>query len=1103
MKAIKNTLITSILLLIFNQSKTQIPEITNFTYYNLYNYIFSKTILHLPTGTKHFIQTFQYFDGLGRSSQIINFQASPTYKDIIQPIEYDPYGRETKKYLPYTESSNGVYRSNWKSQQQVFYTSTMGYTTDGSKAYSETVFDNSPLNRVMKQGAPGDAWKVDNTTPFRQSSEHVVSNQYSANTTDVVYFWTIAGTYPSVTFSRQTYQPNTLYKTIISDENNNQITEYKDKQGKVVLKVDALEGRTYYIYDDFDLLRCVIPPLASLIFGSFDSPLNFTISNTHFKELCYYYEYDHRHRMIKKKLPGTVGVYEMTYDCLDRLIETKDPNGTRIYTKYDIFSRPIETGNAATGVWLTKTHYDSYVKNSIYYESELPYIQSPYGYDYTKETKVKGKITVTITRVLNPETGMKDSIRSVIYYDKYGRVIQTVSENHLGGREIVSHQYKYKNSEQIDKTKRCHWKSSFSGDPNQTVVETFLYDYAGRLKRIWHKINSSTDQTLEEMSYNEIGQLIRKNPGLLQNIDYKYNIRGWLTQINNPYVYGSSGKFFNLKLVYVHDEYEKGYNGNIMEMMWSDKVGKQKYYYFDYDNTNRLINGSYEEYYQGNWVSYSDKYKVSFTYDANGNILCANRRGIVDDGIGLIGDIDLLTYKYFNDQKSNRLYAVGDGASDVLGRGDFSEYTSNGCTYQEFGYDNNGNMIWDYNRTNYINHNYLNLPQLAHDDDGHNIYKFSYDANGMKLRQISYLGTQITNDYIGPFVYKNGVLDYIITSEGRAGGALGYYEFNIKDHLGNIRATFKKNGSSAQLLQQNDYYPFGMLMSERYDAASNKNKFLYNGKEQLKTFSTNYSVDMSWYDYGARMYDPQLGRWHVIDNKAEKYSFTSPYTYALNNPIKFLDPDGNDVIIGSLSNNHQVSLQRMLSTNAGRAFIGRYMQAGTELNVGGKVYTWKVGGDRAKDNLIIKTTDNLTAKDGSKCNGLNQTFKKGTNRETNELSVSETKQAQKEGVNQVIQLDSKLDSKKATMTLGHEAFVHADKDADALTDLDNAVAGRTPVASSYYVNTMYDVSSSESTDHEALGKGEVKKYENMSTELSKKTGDNYYKDEYIKQVNRY
>jgi RHS repeat-associated protein len=90
------------------------------------------------------------------------------------------------------------------------------------------------------------------------------------------------------------------------------------------------------------------------------------------------------------------------------------------------------------------------------------------------------------------------------------------------------------------------------------------------------------------------------------------------------------------------------------------------------------------------------------------------------------------------------------------------------------------------------------------------------------------------------------------------------------------------------IIKEDHYYPFGLNISALSSTAplSKPNNFKYNGKEFDKDF------DLGWYHYGARMYDPQLGRFPSVDPLADAFVSVSPYVYNLNNPVYFVDPDG-------------------------------------------------------------------------------------------------------------------------------------------------------------------------------------------------------------------
>ena len=264
------------------------------------------------------------------------------------------------------------------------------------------------------------------------------------------------------------------------------------------------------------------------------------------------------------------------------------------------------------------------------------------------------------------------------------------------------------------------------------------------------------------------------------------------------------------------------------------------------------------------------------------------------------------------------------------------------CIKEEYLYDANGNMVSDKNKgIGKIAYNTLNLPEtvaFSGDDDifnyqfwlspiAHiNTVNFTYAADGTKLKsgyvtykEVSAVQPARTNAFLPDSLrFGGGLLDstrVIGPGTGRtfwlrevntvtyAGNCQyendtlskkffpdGYIDcsgddpvacFYLKDHLGNVRMVVDENGN---IVQVNDYYPFGALYgSGTGDAAQ---RYKYNGKELERMHG------LDWYDYGARWMDPVLCRFTTMDPLCEKYYDTSPYAYCANNPMKYIDPDG-------------------------------------------------------------------------------------------------------------------------------------------------------------------------------------------------------------------
>ncbi|MGN7707946.1 DUF6443 domain-containing protein [Chryseobacterium sp. 22543] len=939
------------------------------------NYVYTKSYLTYPSPSDQnqnpkTSESVQYFDGIGRPKQVVNVKVTPLGKDLVTTIPYDGLGRNADSWLPVPMNTlNGAIQSGVDVQGISYYSD--------SKPFVHKILENSPLDRVYSLLQPGTQWQA-----------HPIEFKYETNFNDGVKVLVTStswqnGTMRSIvkTSDQLNYANTKLSKNTLTDEDGNKTIEFRNGDGQVILIRKVLESGknadTYYVYNEYNLLAFIIPPQASFVFLD-GAGNNAEIPDNILNNLCYQYRYDSRNRMVEKKLPNKGWEY-MVFDKQDRLVLTQDAlMGSAkkwLFTKYDEFGRIVMTGiysspynygstgraseqvnvdtkgsnntlrSATSGtVGFTNSGMDVYYYNTastypnsiekllsiMYYDTYPLYSFNPNfpsgsitDNSALNQVSTRGLPVMTFVKNIEDDNWTKN----YNYYDDKGRIIGSHSINSLGGYTKTEFKLDFSGSpkQSITRHKRL------DTDTERVITETFEYDNQNRLLVHKHQVDSNPVEILTQNKYTELSQLESKKVGgvnvanPLQIMDYKYNIRGWLTKVNDPT--NLNGKLFGYEIKYnnpVNTQSVGKFNGNITEIDWNNgSENLLKRYNYEYDKLNMLVNAFYREPSTGN-TGYFDEY---LSYDLNGNIMTLKRNAPPISTGTTFTQVDDLTYQY----TGNRLDKV-------------IEISTNDTGYEGgnniIDYDLNGNMTNMKDKgIQSIIYNYLNLPNSYSISQNSPLgvvsgfaLNYIYRADGTKFRKVykseggkgSTMITTNMTDYLDGFQYQHSEvstclwcrtsvayeqeafknesdinalkpiqavwkLDFVPTAEGYYSFTENRYIYQYRDHLGNARVSFAKSSTGTlEITDTNNYYAFGMNhIGINKGLLGSYMNYKYNGKELQET---------GMYDYGARLYMPDLGRWGVVDPLAEKFVNWSSYNYAMNNPLRFIDPNGMDII---------------------------------------------------------------------------------------------------------------------------------------------------------------------------------------------------------------
>ena len=653
-------------------------------------------------GSNSSVQTATVYDNLSRVSKVTKVFLSA---DTLFTTAYNASAQPPLDKYPPIDSANTWYTD--PNNKHMVYNAPPEYDID-KDAFAETAYYNDPLDRVYKQAAPG--------TVFKMSSGREVKFHYSTNT---------------MTTEVPGYGVYTLMKQRQTNENGQFVNTYTDNFGNSVATiVDSadLNLTTTFKYD---------------VLGNL-------IESKDPRGLATIYAYNTQSR-LRQKISPDAGTTEYLYDPNGNLRFVKDATGAAgnayfIYYKYDNFNRKIEEG--------TKTNPSAYFN-----QAKADSAAFPVG-GHTVKVKYQHDVTTGYTIIANNLRGRLYAIeytsdrypaaKGFIFYsyDANGNI--EASEqfipkgNVTDGANYIATKIEYQ-YDALGKVTKIYYRRTFPPGASSDAFYTWYdYDALGRLEKVFTNTSDlKSDPPHAQYIYWPGGQVKRLVlGGTVQGLDYLYNSRDWLTQINyqnlgpandpggdDKNTNGVNADKFGQIIGYNkqwhiangHPDFTAQYNGNIAWTIHNTSGNKKPAavnvsltgWVYKYDKTNRLTKADWG-YYSGGWQNSNTRYDLAnILYDRNGNLEYMTRY----DTVGVATDMD-----YFYQANTNKLNFIGG---------------LNGQANGNYVFDNNGNMIKDAVKLgagSTMTYDYRNLPtKIPKSTTPSGTLDFGYDGKGQRV----------------------------------------------------------------------------------------------------------------------------------------------------------------------------------------------------------------------------------------------------------------------------------------------------------------------------------------------------------------------------------